>query len=204
LGSGKENRVDLVPAASKSRSGTFQMNWIDIVILAILLLISSLGSGIGVIRAACVFGTFILATIVASRASVIFAALLAKLMYNRELGYIISFAAVFVLTFIGLSFICSAIKKMAQFAPLRWIDRGIGGILGFLAGSILVGLALVYLTQSPISNSEQWIDGSFLAPIIKGAVSPLFQEFLEKDNAIAPVVFSRIVFALSRTIRSFS
>ncbi len=162
------------------------MNWVDIVIMAALFGIASLGSWIGVVRAVCVFGTFILATIVGSRASVVFAARLGKLVYDRQLGYIISFSAAFVLTFIGLSFVSNAICRVTEFAPLRWVNRGVGGILGFLAGIVLVGLAIVYFTQSPISNSEQWLDGSFLAPTIKAAISPLFHEFLGKGGS-APV-----------------
>lgn len=167
------------------------MNWVDIAIMAALLGIASLGSGIGVVRAACVFGTFILATIVASRASVVFAARLGELVHDRQLGYIIAFSAAFLLTFIGLGFISNAIYRITEFAPLRWINHGVGGILGFLAGIVLVGLAIIYLTQSPVSNSEQWLDGSFLAPIIKAAISPLFQEFLGKGDAASVALIIR-------------
>jgi len=167
------------------------MNWVDIVIMAVLLGVAFMGSGIGVVRAVCVFGTFILAPIVASRASVIFSARLGKLVYDRQLGYIIGFSAAFLLTFIGLTFISNAMCKIAEFAPLRWVDRGVGGILGFLAGIVLVGLALVYLTQTPVSNSEQWLDGSFLAPTIRAVISPLFQEFLGKRGAASVVSIIR-------------
>ena len=182
-----------MPAAHSTRSRASQMNWVDIVIISALLGVAFLGSRIGVIRAACVFGAFILATIVAARASVILAARLGELVYDRELGYLVSFGAAFTLTFVGLLFIGDAICRITEFPPLRWIDRGLGAVLGLLAGVVFIGIAIVYLTKTPVSNSEQWLGGSSLVPMVRAIISPLFREFLEKDDMVASVVFNRMM-----------
>ncbi len=164
------------------------MNWFDIVIIATIALIAFIGTKIGVIRAACVFGSFILATIIGARASVVFAERLGELMKNPDLGYLVSFATVFILVFVGLSFVGAAISKVADIPPLSWVDGLIGGVLGFVAGIALVGLAIIYLTKYPVSNSEQWLKGSYLSAIVKFVIAPIFQEFLRRTDTVVSVV----------------
>ncbi len=169
------------------------MNWFDIAIIAAIACIAFIGTKIGVVRAACVFGSFIVATIVGARASVVFAERLGELMHDPDLGYVVSFATVFILVFVGLSFVGAAISRVADIPPLSWIDGLIGGVLGFVAGIALIGLVIIYLTKHPVSNSEQWLKGSYLSAVVKFIISPIFQEFLRRANTATSVVFHRII-----------
>ncbi len=169
------------------------MNWFDIVIVVAIACTASIGIKIGVIRAACVFGSFIVATVVGARASVVLAPRLGELMHDPDLGYLVSFVTVFAIIFVVLGFVSNAISKVADIPPLSWIDGLIGGVLGFVAGIALAGLAIIYLTKSPVSNSEQWLEGSYLSAVVKFIISPIFQEFLRKVDIDTSVVFHRII-----------
>lgn len=165
------------------------MNWVDILITVTLLGTTFLGYKIGVIRAAWILGSFTLATIIGARGSVVFASRMGELMKDQDLGYLVSFIAVFALTFFVLSLVGNIICRMADFPPLKWVDGFIGGVLGFLAGIALVGLVIIYLTKFPTANSEQWLNGSFLASVVEAVISPIFQEFLRKNDIANSVAF---------------
>ena len=168
------------------------MNWFDIAIIAAYLSSAFIGFKIGVLRAAIVSGAFIVATVVGARGSIVFALFLKRFFENPDFAYITSFIAAFALAFFCLIFVGMALYRAVKVTPLGWIDSWIGSILGFLAGVVMVGLAIVYLTKYPTSNSEEWLKGSFMVSIVKAIISPLFQEFLEKSGAVAPVVASAL------------
>ena len=57
--------------------------------------------------------------------------------------------------------------------------------LGFLAGIILAGLVILYLDKYPTSGSEEWIEKSFLAPILKSLISQLLKGFSHNKPVFA-------------------
>ena len=168
------------------------MTWIDAIIIVVLLGAAFLGFKIGVISTAGASGAFIVAIVVGSRASIVFAKSLGGIFHDPDLGYIISFIAAFALTFLVLIFISSAICRAIRSTPLEWVDSWIGSILGFLAGILIIGVAIVYLTKYPSANSEQWLKESFIVPTIRAIISPLFREFLRKVDMVAPTAASML------------
>jgi uncharacterized membrane protein required for colicin V production len=156
------------------------MNWVDLVIVAAVLGAAFLGFKIGLLRAAFLFGAFILGAVIGARVSVLLDTLLEKLIEDPDVRDIATFTGAFVLVFLGVNAFGSIVCRVVSFTPFRWIDQWIGSVLGLLAGVIFVGLAIMYLTKSPISGSEEWLKESALTPIMKGVVSPIFREFLEK------------------------
>ncbi len=146
------------------------MNWFDIVIVAVILGATFTGTRVGLMRSVFLFGAFIIAAVISGRIAAAFAKPLGELVHNPDLGYFISFAAAFVLIFFILSVIGSIVCRIADFPPLKWLDRWVGGVLGFLAGIVFVGLVILYLTRSPVSGSQEWLEGSALAPIIKSII----------------------------------
>lgn len=156
------------------------MNWVDAVIIAFLLLIAFIGSKIGVMRAASVCASFVLATAIGARTSIVFASYITKYTNDKELGHLISFAIGFIIAFVILNLIGNAICKAVRATPLAWVDSWIGSALGFISGIILAGLAIMYLTSYPISNSVIWLDGSFLVSVIEEILNPIFQGILKR------------------------
>jgi uncharacterized membrane protein required for colicin V production len=169
------------------------MNWFDLAIAAAVLGATFFGFKMGLIRAAFLFGAFILGAVIGAEISVLLDSLLENIIHNPDVRDLVSFTGAFVLVFVGVNVVGSIIYRIASFTPLKWIDCWIGGALGFLAGIILVGLAIMYLTKSPISGSEQWLKGSALVPIIKAIIKPIFREVLEKEPAAVFVVPKRAV-----------
>ena len=169
------------------------MNWVDLVIVAVVLGATFLGFKIGLLRAAFLFGALILGAVIAARVSGLLDTLLEKLIENPDVRDLVTFTGAFVLIFLGVNAVGSIICKMVGFTPFKWIDQWIGSVLGFLAGVIFVGLAIMYLTKSPVSGSEEWLKGSALAPTMKAIVSPILREFLEKKSAVGFAVFGWMV-----------
>lgn len=163
------------------------MIWVDLVIIAVILLSAVLGAKIGLLRALFLFGAFVLATVIARAAAPLPASALENVVHNRDLRIIIGFAILFVLILVIVNVVGAIICKLMDFTPLKWIDRGIGGILGFLAGVIFIGVAIIFLTSSPVSGSEQWLDKSFLAPVVKSVIKPIHKGFRKSEPAEDPV-----------------
>ena len=175
------------------------MNWVDAVIIAAFFSAAFLGFKIGVLRTAIMSGTFILATVAGARGSVMFSALLERHFDDPNLAYVIGFMAAFSLAFAGLLFIGMAIYKVVSLTPLAWVDRWIGSILGALAGVVLLGLAIVYLTTFPTANSEEWLNGSSITPIVRAFMSPIFRELLRGGNAAVVVALCGTIGLLGPT-----
>ena len=163
------------------------MTWVDGAIIGILIAAAFIGSRIGVVRAVCVCASFVLATIISSRVAVVLDALIVDYIHDENLSYVISFTAIFILSLVGLSYIGNAICKVIRATPLAWFDSWIGGVMGFVSGIILVGLAVMYLIWYPVSNSDLWLNDSFLVSVIKVILSPILQEVLRKGYEVSPI-----------------
>jgi len=142
------------------------MNWLDIVIIAFLLLAASIGSKIGFIRMSFLFGALFLGTILAGRLYTFVSPYLKGPVQDPNLRDIISFTAIFVPVLIGGIIAGNWMRKGIQTVGLSWMDRWMGGLLGLLIGVLVVGITLMILKRHPVSNSQAWIRGSFLAQAI--------------------------------------
>lgn len=169
------------------------MNWVDLVIIAVVLGAAFLGFKIGLLRAAFLFGALILGAVIGARVSALLDTLLEKLIQDPDVRDLVAFTGIFALVFLGVNAFGSIICKAVDLTPFRWIDQWIGSVLGFLAGVIFAGLVIMYLTKSPISGSEEWLKESALTPIMKAIVSPIFREFIERKSTVNFAVFGRMV-----------
>jgi len=169
------------------------MNWFDLAIIAVVLGAAFLGFKIGLLRAAFLFGAFILGAVIGARVSALLNPLLEKLIQDPDVRELVAFTGAFLLIFLVANAFGGIIHKVVGFTPLRWIDQWIGSVLGFLAGVIFVGLAIMYLTKYPISGLEEWLEGSALAPIMKAIVTPILREFMERKSAVNFAIFGWMV-----------
>jgi len=142
------------------------MNWLDIVIAVFLLITASIGSKIGLIRMAFLFGALFLGTLVAGKLYTLISPYLKGPFQDPNLRDIISFTAIFIPVLIGGVIAGNWIHKGMEIVGLGWMDRWIGSLLGLLIGILVTGITLMILKRHPISNSEIWIRGSFLARAI--------------------------------------
>ena len=169
------------------------MNWVDIVISILVLGAALLGHRIGLLRTTFLVGAFVLGIIISAPLSVIIASPLDRSIDNPNTRETIGFTVAFILIFGAVNAAGNVVCRIVNFTPLKWVDRWIGIALGFLAGIILVGLIIAYLTKSPTSGSDQWISGSAFAPIIRDIVGPIFREFMERKSLLTPVASGRMM-----------
>jgi len=158
------------------------MVWIDLVIIAVILLAAVLGAKIGLLRALVLFGSFVIATVLGKAAAPLPASALESVIHNRDIRLVVGFTILFILILVILNIIGAIVCKVIDFTPLKWIDRGIGGILGLLAGIIFVGVVVIFMISASPSDPEEWLDKSLLMPIIKSLISPIHQGY-EKNEA---------------------
>ena len=169
------------------------MNGFDAAILVIILGTGFLGFRIGLMRAAFLLGAFVLGTMAGAAISAIPSSIMVELVSNPNVRELLVFIAIFLPVFAVVNIIGSVAYKSVKSKPMKWVDCIIGSILGILIGGALSALVIVYLTKSPTSGSEKWLEGSSLVPTIKSAINPILREFLRKKTAEFAVVFDRYI-----------
>ena len=170
------------------------MNWLDVIIMASILLSTLLGLKIGLVRAGFMFLAFVLGAFLGAQVASLDYTFLQKLIDNPDVRYLVSFTAVFLLAFAGINIVGGVIYKVLSSTPLKWADNWFGLFLGFLAGIIFAGLVILYLDKYPTSGSEELIDKSFLAPILKSLISQLLKGFSHSKPVFAYVASIPFVF----------
>ena len=76
----------------------------------------------------------------------------------------IAFIIIFIVVAIGISIIGRISGKLLQFLGIGFIDHILGGLLGFITGTIISGLVCLLLTLSPAG--ERVVNQSKIAPIV--------------------------------------
>jgi uncharacterized membrane protein required for colicin V production len=173
------------------------MNWLDVIIIASILLSTLLGLKIGLVRAGFMFLAFVLGAFIGAQVAATDFAFLEKLIENSDVRYLVSFTAVFLLAFAGIIIVGGVIYKVLSSTPLKWADNWFGLFLGFLAGIMLAGLVILYLDKYPTSGSKELIEKSFLAPILKSLINQLLKGFSDKEPMFAFGAFMQFVFSVS-------
>ena len=161
------------------------MNWIDVVIIALVLISSLLGFKLGLMRTAFLFVAFVLGIVISAQVAASPPSFWKNLVPNPSVRYLVSYIILFVLIFVGVNIAGSLIYKAVAVTPLKGIDRGIGIFLGFLAGVTFVGLLVTYLVKYPLADSEEWLEGSFLVPILRAIISHILQGLEERESVVS-------------------
>ncbi|MCX7025572.1 MAG: CvpA family protein [Spirochaetes bacterium] len=146
------------------------MNTLDWILVAIA----------GAFAARCLFRGFIKETL---SAAALLAGGLAGIVFYRQAGELIGrisgltdfleiagFAAAFVIAFVVVKLIETAMRASVEALRLGWADRLLGLVLGTVEGLIIVCLVLILLARQPVFHLEPLLEGSaiarFLLPIL--------------------------------------
>ena len=151
------------------------MNWLDIVIIVVVLISIVFGLKRGLIREVFALLALIVGIIIATRSYPEGAKILSHFINNSNVAHLLSFIVIFF--FVGAFFIFTGIliRKLIQIAQLGGVDRLGGGVFGFLRGGIIVGVALVFVTKYPVYGSEKWIKDAVLAPFFIHFIESLWR-----------------------------
>jgi membrane protein required for colicin V production len=135
------------------------MDWIDIVLIIILLVLGLHGLMIGIIRSICDIIGILMAYVLA----VSFSGLLAM---PRFVGFLL----IFVIIVVAVHLLGRIISRAIRSTPLGTIDRLLGGLLGLFKGLVICFVFLIVLLLVKRPNTA--IQRSLIAPwILKGGLT---------------------------------
>lgn len=143
------------------------VNWLDLVFVVVLLWAVRSSWEAGLVQE-----TF---TLLGLAAGIIVAgqlyALVARGLFGqvpREAANAVTFLAILVAVWFAVGFLGRLVQQTVRWIKLGWIDRLGGVVFGLIKGMIVVEVVLIVLARFPFLNTEELIQGSFIASWISG------------------------------------
>ena len=156
------------------------INFLDIIILVILLFFAFNGFRRGFIDQTSTILGLLAALFVAVRQYEYFTQFLEPhLDLSISLLQFISFAVIFIVVNIVIHVLGIILKKIVDAIFLQPVDRGLGFLLGIIKAGIIIYLMILILAQIPYQNINDVLNESFLASRIIEA-SPFIQSKIEE------------------------
>ncbi len=142
------------------------MNWVDILIIVLVVGLGFLGWRNGVIRWVLTLIGGILGVVLAGR---LYKSAAYLVPVNSEgQKQIIAFAVIFLAVLVGAWIVARILKATLNVLMLGWIDNGAGAILGLAAGALAATAIISAMGVVPVTSLHQAIDNSALAgPLVK-------------------------------------
>ena len=162
------------------------MNWVDFVLMGLLLAAIIIGARRGVFSG--VMG------IIGLTAGVIFsinyseqitAKFLSHMKVSTVMVVFMAFIVVFVMVYVGIKLLGFFFYKFASLKPLGRVDAVGGAVLGIFQGWIVLGVMLFLMIFLPLPDSfVAKLDNSFFAPGMRGVVPMIYDEttFLHPES----------------------
>lgn len=146
------------------------MNIVDLLILLIMLCGITLGAIKGISRILIAALGLVCGIILAARLHQPAAHLLERLISGEALRQSLGFVSVFILTWIVFLLLGYLVSWLLNKTGLRWLDRTVGGAVGFGSAVVFLFFILILLTALLPVKSPLLTD-SRLSPVLLGAVS---------------------------------
>lgn len=141
------------------------MNWLDLVFAFILLWAVNSSRATGLIQE--VF------TLLGLGAGIILAgqlyAPLSRTLFGetpREIGSVVAFLAILLAVWFAVGFLGRLVRLSVRWMKFDWVDQFGGILFGLLKGLIIIEVLLVLFARFPVWNSEELIQGSFIASVV--------------------------------------
>jgi membrane protein required for colicin V production len=139
------------------------MNWIDIIILVVVLVSTFIGLRAGIIKIALSFAGVIVGVMLAGRFHVALAGRLTFISQER-IAEVVAFAVILIVVMLIASVLAAVLKGIASLVLLGWVNHLGGAVVGFLLGAVLIGALLTLWVKFPGSSGV--IANSSLAEIL--------------------------------------
>lgn len=132
------------------------MNWVDLVVLAVLLLSGLLAFTRGLVREALGLGAWVIAAVVASSYGVFpyVQPYVAKQFSDPNTANIVAFGGVFVIVLVILWIVAGMLSNIIRGSVLGGLDRTLGLVFGLVRGAVLI--SVVYILVGIAIPIEQW------------------------------------------------
>lgn len=139
------------------------MNWLDIVILVIIVISVLTGLKVGIIRALLSVAGVIVGVILAGRYYAAFAGHL-TFISQPSLAKIVAFAIILIVVMVIAAVLAWLIKWAVSAMMLGWVNRLGGAVLGFVLGAVFCGALLtIWVKFGGISGT---VNESVLAALL--------------------------------------
>jgi membrane protein required for colicin V production len=163
------------------------MNWIDYVLIALLLVAIFIGSKRGLFSGIMgTIGLFLGVIVSINYVDKVTLRVLSNMKVSPVVVSFFSLIFLFALVYLVVKLLAFLFYKAASLNPLGKIDKFGGIIFGFFQGWIVLGFVLILLIFPPLPLSlTNKIDTSTLGPIIRGSIPLIYQEsvFLHPQSA---------------------
>ncbi|MCK4404516.1 MAG: CvpA family protein [candidate division Zixibacteria bacterium] len=162
------------------------MNWIDFVLIGLLLVAIIIGSRRGLFSGLMGILGLVGGVIFAiNYTDQITAKFLSHMRVSTVMVVFMEFIVVFVLVYVGIKLLGYLFYKFASLNPLGNVDKVGGAIMGIFQGWIVLGVILFLFIFLPLPDSfVAKLDSSFFAPGMRGVVPMIYDEttFLHPEN----------------------
>ncbi len=140
------------------------MNWLDLVIVAILVWFAFAGLSSGILRESVTLLGAVVGVILAGQLYKQLADDLTVFTDSDRVANISAFIAIFAAVFLGGQILATLLKRTASLLMLGSLDHFAGLVFGFLKGFIVVEAALILFAGYRVATLTSAMDGSLLTP----------------------------------------
>ena len=142
------------------------MNWLDIVILVLIVIPTLIGLRAGIIKAVLSVVGVVVGVILAGRYYAVLAEYLAFIP-QPSLANIAAFAVILIGVMIIAAVVASLIKRVVSIVMLGWVNRLGGAVFGFAIGAVFCGALLTIWIKFVDIGGGGSIDNSFMAALLR-------------------------------------
>ncbi|HYN77456.1 MAG TPA: CvpA family protein [Lamprocystis sp. (in: g-proteobacteria)] len=139
------------------------MNWVDIAIIAILLLSALIGLARGLVREVLSLGVWLAALGVAYYYHTTVAAALTAQITQPNVRLGVAFVGLILAVLILGSIVGWLLTALVDKTGLSWVDRLLGLVFGAARGGVLVAMAVFLAALTPLVDETWWQDSKAIA-----------------------------------------
>ena len=165
----------------------FSFNWVDYVIVGIILLSTIISLARGFVREALSLITWVIAFWISFKFGSSLANILINYIKTPPLRIVVAFAIIFVVTLIIGGLTNYLLSQIIIKSGLDGTDRAIGMIFGLARGVLLIGVVLLFLNLTNFTKDEGWRE-SVLIPRFTTLIDWLHEFLPEKMNQLSTTV----------------
>lgn len=144
------------------------MNWVDWVILAVVVVSTFASLVRGFIAEAFSLAALVVATVAAIVFTTTLSQWLASLIESPMARTLLAFAALFIGTLIVGSIVGRLLRRLVHASGLGGIDRGLGLLFGAVRGLLIVMVVALGLALTPAMDSVAWKESKLLPYLMAG------------------------------------
>jgi membrane protein required for colicin V production len=139
------------------------MNWLDALIIIVILIPMVLGFRKGLISSVLPLIGIVIGIVLAGRYYGSIAGWLSNWLQSEAQTKIVGFAIIFILVVMAAIFIASVLRRFLSLLFLGWVDKLGGLAFGLVMGSVVAGALLALISKFFASRVESTIADSALA-----------------------------------------